>query len=44
MDKESSDVVRFGLGHLFHGQMRICKLKSAFISLIAPRGLECKTG
>ena len=31
---ESSDVVRFGLGPLLQGQMRIAKLKSAYNSLI----------
>ena len=37
---ESSDVVRFDLGPLLEGQMRIAKLKSAYNSLIIdPRGL-----
>ena len=37
---ESSDVVRFDLGPLVQGQMRIAKLKSAYNSLIiGPRGL-----
>ena len=37
---ESSDIVRFDLGPLFQGQMRIAKLKSAYNSLIIdPRGL-----
>ena len=37
---ESSDVVRFDLGPLLQGQMRIAKLKSAYNSLIiGPRGL-----
>ena len=34
MGWESSDVVRFGLGPLHQGQMRIVKLKSANKSLI----------
>ena len=37
---ESSDVVRFDLGPLLQGQMRIAKLKSAYNSLIIDsRGL-----
>ena len=41
---ESSDVVRFDLGPLLQGQMRIAKLKSAYNSLIiGPRGLQCET-
>ena len=37
---ESSDVVRFDLGPLLRGQMRIAKLKSADNSLIiGPTGL-----
>ena len=37
---ESSDVVRFDLGPLLQGQMRIAELKSAYNSLIIdPRGL-----
>ena len=37
---ESSDVVRFDLGPLLQGQMRIVELKSAYNSLIIdPRGL-----
>ena len=37
---ESSDVVRFDLGPLLQGQMRIAKLKSDYNSLIIdPRGL-----
>ena len=40
MGCESSDVVRFDLGPLFQGQMRIAKIKSAYNSLfIGPRGL-----
>ena len=36
------DVVRFDLGPLLHGQTRVAKLKSAYISLIiGPRGLGC---
>ena len=38
---KSSDVVRFDLGALIQGQMRIAKVKSAYNSLIiGPRGLE----
>ena len=41
MGWESFGVVRFDLGPLLQGQMRIAKLKSAFYSLIVgPRGLE----
>ena len=37
---KSSDVVRFDLGALLQGEMRIAKLKSAYNSLIIdPRGL-----
>ena len=44
MGCESFDVVRFDLGPLLQGQMRIAKLKSAYNSLIiGPRGLECET-
>ena len=40
MGCESSDVVRFDLGPLRQGQMRIIKFKSAYNSLIiGPRGL-----
>ena len=40
MGCESSDVVRFDLGPLLQGQMRIAKVKSAYNSLIIdPRGL-----
>ena len=40
MDWESSDAVRFDLGPLLQGQMRIAKLKSAYNSLIiGHRGL-----
>ena len=40
---ESVDVVRFDLGPLLQGQMRIAKLKSAYNSLIiGPRGVEWK--
>ena len=39
MCRESFDVVRFDLGPLLQGQMRIAKLKSAYNSLIiGPRG------
>ena len=41
---ESFGVVRFDLGPLVQGQMRIAKLKSAYNSLIiGPRGLQCET-
>ena len=44
MGWESSDVVRFDLGPLLQGQMRIPKLKSAYNSLIVtPTGLQCET-
>ena len=43
MGEESSDVVRFDLGPLLPGQMRIAKLKSVYNSLIIrPRGLQCE--
>ena len=37
MGWESSGVVRFDLGHLLQGQMRIAKLKNAYNSLIIGR-------
>ena len=44
MGWESYNVVRFDLGPLLPGQMRIAKLKSAYNSLIiGPRGLQCET-
>ena len=44
MGWESFDVVRFDLGLLLQGQMRIAKPKSAYNSLnIGPRGLQCET-
>ena len=44
MGWESFGVVRFDLGPLVQGQMRIAKLKSAYNSLImGPRGLQCET-
>ena len=44
MGRESFYVVRFDRGHLFEGQTRIAKLKSAYISLIiGPRGLQYET-
>ena len=44
MDWESFDVVRFDLGLLHQGQLRIPKRKSAYNSLIiGPRGLQCET-
>ena len=40
----SFGVVRFDLGLLLQGQMRVAKLKSAYNSLImSPRGLQCET-
>ena len=42
MDRESSEV-RFDLGPLLQGQIRIAKLKSIYNSLIiGPRGLQCE--
>ena len=44
MGWESSDVVRFDLGPLLQGQMRITKHGTAYNSLIiGPRGLQCET-
>ena len=44
MGCESSDVVRFDLGPLLEGQMRIPQRKNASNSLIIdPRGLQCET-
>ena len=44
MGSESFDVVRFDLGPLLQGQMRIAKLKSTYNSLIISlRGLQCET-
>ena len=44
MGWESFDGVRFDLGPLLQGQMRIAKLKCAYNSLIiGPRGLQCET-
>ena len=44
MGWESFDVIRFDLGPLLQGQMRIAKLKSAYNSLIIGlRGLQCET-
>ena len=44
MGWKSDDVVRFDLGPLLQGQMRIAKPKSAYNSLIIdPRGLQCET-
>ena len=44
MDWESFYVVRFDLGTLLQGRMRIAKLKSAHNSfIIGPRGLQCET-
>ena len=44
MGWESSNVVRFDLGPLLQGQMRIGRLKSSNNSLIiGSRGLQCET-
>ena len=44
MGSESFDVVRFDLGPLLQGQMRIAKFKSAYnLLIIGPRGLQCET-
>ena len=44
MGCKSSDVVRFDLGPLLQGHIRIAKLKSAYCSLIiGPRCLQCKS-
>ena len=44
MDWESFGVVRFDLGPLLQGQMRIVKPKKAYNSLIiGSRGLQCET-
>ena len=44
MSWEFFGVVRFHLGPLLQGQMRIAKLKSAYnLLIIGPRGLEWKT-
>ena len=44
MGFEYSDVVRFDLGPLLQGELRIAKLKSAYSSLIfGPRCLQCET-
>ena len=40
----SSDVAKFDLGPLLHGQMRIAKVKSVYNSLIiGARGFQFKT-
>ena len=38
MGCESSDMVRFDLGSLLQGQMRVAKLKSAYNLLIIEKG------
>ena len=44
MGWESSNVVRFDLGPLLHGQTRIAKLNNAYNSLIIdPRDLQGET-
>ena len=41
MDRESFVVVKFNLGPLLQGQMRIAKLKSAYnLLIVGARGLE----
>ena len=40
---DSSGVVRFDLGHIHQSQTRIAKCKSAYNSLIGPRGLGYET-
>ena len=43
MGYESSDVIKFDIGPLSQGQMRIAKLESAYNSpIICPRGLQCE--
>ena len=43
MGWESTNVFRFDLGPFLQGQMRVVKLKSAYIFLIiAPRGVACE--
>ena len=40
----SFDVVRFDLGPLLQGQMRMAKLKSAYrLLIVGPRGLQFET-
>ena len=42
MGSESTDVVRFDIGSLLQGQMRIAKFKSTSnFLIIGPRGLVC---
>ena len=44
MGWESSGVVKFDLGPLLQGQIRIAKLKSTYDTLtIGPTGLQCET-
>ena len=44
MGCEAFDVVRFELGPLLQGQMRIAKVKSAYnLLIIGPRGLQYET-
>ena len=44
MGWESVNMVRFDLGTLLQGQMRIAKLKSAYnLLIIGPRGFQWKT-
>ena len=44
MSWESFGVVRFDLGPLLQGQMRIAKVKNVYnLLIIDPRGLQCET-
>ena len=44
MGWDSSDVVRFDLGPLSQGQMRIARLESAYnLLIIGPKVLRCET-
>ena len=43
MGWEFFDAVRFGLGTLLQGQMKIAKLESAYnLLIISRRGLQCE--
>ena len=44
MGWESCDVVKFDLGPLLQGPMRMAKLKSVYnLLIIGPRGLQCES-
>ena len=44
MGWECCDVVRFDLGPLLQGQMKVDKIESTYtLLIIAPRGLGCET-